>query len=1057
MISRPDDDVDTQAAKRKLRPVMQLLNDADLTSLTLEQVLSQCNLTLAEYERYLHRMNYKTALFLKRDPKDSWINNYNPHLLEAWDSNIDVSFILNAYSCIQYLTKYITKKESGLSEYLKTVLDSSHLDRVNECDEMRAVMQAYSKKREISAQECVTRACGIKMKKCSRSSIFIPTDDNPVKMSRPMSFLEEMPSESSNVWMTSLSDKYKARPETAEYERMCMADFAATCRFVSSDKANVKGVLPLLNELGFVQRRKNDKPSVIRYYHCSKDKEPERFYATLLRLYLPHRSDFELRSPRLPTFESFHNSGCVCPPGSNRVQSVKSVVKANKDRYEKNSQEIEEAREEFEESRDRVLDEWCNLAPESDVVRLQCDDELPDVDAENEQENVPDYCPESAGVPETRAVREPPAMDPAVQRQMYQNLNQKQACVFFAIRDWCLKLVCGLNPQQFFLYVNGGAGTGKSHLIKCIYSEARKILSRLQAFSEEFDLSTPTVLLTAFTGTAAFNICGTTLHSLLKLPRSLKPPIQGLGNKLDELRAELFSAQIIIIDEISMVSKPLFAYVDARLKQIKGNQRPFGGVSVLAVGDFYQLPPVRQSKPLCVHEPADIDLWREHFQMITLTEIMRQKDDLVFAEMLNRIRVKERADQLSEADRDLLSQVITEPSLCPTEVLHIFPTNRLVDEHNSAALSFFHSDILTIDADDFQKDPRTGRMARKGAPCKGTRNDLADTLKVAVGARVMLTRNIDVLNGLVNGAFATLTCVVASEEDQRIAKLGLTMDHQTQSAGVVYIERAEENLKQNGVVRRQFPIKLAFSCTVHKTQGLTTHAAVVSLKKIFEPGMAYVALSRVTSLSGLYLLDLDENKIYANPEVSAGLQSMRQASVEHVMPLLQLRPAVDRPDTLTLVHHNTEGLPSHVEDIKRHHELCLADVLCLTETHLKGSFVADSLQLDGYNMFRRNRHSSYTNFPQLASRGGGGVAVYARNHMQVRELTYLHNVTDLEFVALKVEAPFRAVIAAVYRPPDYSLRPFLENLPHRCLHSGVMRTYHSYHDPVFCVLSTSQP
>ncbi|XP_035999206.1 uncharacterized protein LOC118564582 [Fundulus heteroclitus] len=356
------------------------------------------------------------------------------------------------------------------------------------------------------------------------------------------------------------------------------------------------------------------------------------------------------------------------------------------------------------------------------------------------------------------------------------------------------------------------------------------------------------------------------------------------------------------------------------------------------------------------------------------------------------------------------------------------------------------------------------------------------------------------------------------------------MDHQTgvtrnqsgpqESANLVYIERVEENLKQNGVVRRQFPVKLAFACTVHKTQGLTTNAAVVSLKKIFEPGMAYVALSRVTSLSGLYLQDLDEKKIFANPEVTAALQTMRQASMDHMMPLLQVGEVVNRPDTVTLVHHNTEGLPSHIDDIQKHHELCLADVLCLTETHLKGSFVADNLHLDGFNMFKRNRHTSYTNFPQMGSKGGGGVAVYVRNHIQVCERKYFHNVTDLEFVALRVEAPFRAVIVAVYRPPDYNLRPFLENLvslldaldvlnchpiivcgdfnenqilrsskpilelflsrgyvqlitspttdkntlldvifisqPQRCLHSGVMRTYYSYHNPVFCVLSTTE-
>ena len=184
----------------------------------------------------------------------------------------------------------------------------------------------------------------------------------------------------------------------------------------------------------------------------------------------------------------------------------------------------------------------------------------------------------------------------------------------------------------------------------------------------------------------------------------------------------------------------------------------------------------------------------------------------------------------------------------------------------------------------------------------------------------------------------------------------------------------------------------------------------------------------MTSLSGLYLLYLDEKKIHANPGVTAALETMRQADVDHMMPLIQVRETVNRPDTLTLVHHNTEGLPSHICHIKRHHELSLADVLCLTETHLQGSFVVDSLQLDRYNMFKRNRHASYTRYPQMASQGGGGVAVYVRNHIQVRERQYLHNVTDLEFVALKVEAPLCAVIAAVYRPPDYSLRPFLENM-----------------------------
>ncbi|TDG95925.1 hypothetical protein EPR50_G00243830 [Perca flavescens] len=875
-------------------------------------------------------------------------------------------------------------------------------------------------------------------------------------MSRPLSSLENTTPKCSDVWMTSLTDKYKARPETPEFEEMCLADFAATCRIVYGKQTK----------------------------------------------------------------------------GCDHLESVQHIVKRNQDKYEKNSDEIENAVEEFEQNRG-VIDEWCNLAPESEVVRLECIEELEarETDCENEQDNVPEYSNQANAVTEVRAIREPPAFDPILLRQMYQNLNKKQACVFYAVREWCIKRICGLNPDQFFFYINGGAGTGKSHLIKCIYSEASKILCKLPRRAEEADISNPTVLLTAFTGTAAFNISGTTLHSLLKLPRSLKPPFQGLGNNLDEVRSELLNAEIIIIDEVSMVSKPLFAYVDARLKQIKGSQRPFGGMSVIAVGDFFQLPPVRQSKPLCVYDPCEIDLWRGHFQMITLTEIMRQKDDVAFAEMLNRIRVKEKSEELSEPDRALLSQAVTEPELCPTDVLHIFATNKQVDSHNSAMLALLHSHITEIDADDYKKDPQTGRMARQDKPFKGNRNELPDTLN---GVRVMLTRNIDVSQGLVNGSFSTLVRVISSEQNgvAHVTMLGLKMDDETAGRNyrnrapggpdnLVYIDRAEENMKQKGVVRRQFPIKLAFACTIHKVQGMTRTSAVVSLKHIFEPSMAYVAVSRVTSLSGLHIVDMDESKIYANSQITAALRTMRQVNLDDMMPLLKITQTVNGHDTLTIVHHNTEGLPCHVNDIKSHHELCLADVLCLTETHLQGSFVADSLHLEGYTMFKRNRHLSYTNVPQMANKCGGGVAVYVKEHIQVREKQYVHDVTDLEFLALKVEAPVSALIVAVYRPPDYSVTSFLSNLgslldsleimdchpiivcgdfnenhlsnaskpilelfqsrgyvqlitaattdkntlldlifiskPQHCLHSGVMRTYYSYHNPVYCVMSSNSP
>ncbi len=124
------------------------------------------------------------------------------------------------------------------------------------------------------------------------------------------------------------------------------------------------------------------------------------------------------------------------------------------------------------------------------------------------------------------------------------------------------------------------------------------------------------------------------------------------------------------------------------------------------MGDFYQLPPLGKAKPLCVYEDDVLDFWKAHFQMITLSEIMRQKEDLAFAQLLNRIRVKQKTDDLVEQDRDLLLQAVKDPKDCPCDALHVFATNKEVHRHNTETIHALHADIITIDAEDYRKDPR---------------------------------------------------------------------------------------------------------------------------------------------------------------------------------------------------------------------------------------------------------------------------------------------------------------------------------------------------------------
>ncbi|XP_061622167.1 uncharacterized protein LOC133474446 isoform X2 [Phyllopteryx taeniolatus] len=149
---------------------------------------------------------------------------------------------------------------------------------------------------------------------------------------------------------------------------------------------------------------------------------------------------------------------------------------------------------------------------------------------------------------------------------------------------------------------------------------------------------------------------------------------------------------MLIIEEISVAPKDLFAYVGARLKQIQGTNSPFGGTSVLAVGEVYQLAPVRRRQPWCAYDPTRPD----NFEMITWTEITRQKDGVPFAELPNRLRVKGTSDELPERDGARLAAAFALPGPCPKDTPHIYATNKPADSHNSEMLNLLHQGIVTM-------------------------------------------------------------------------------------------------------------------------------------------------------------------------------------------------------------------------------------------------------------------------------------------------------------------------------------------------------------------------
>lgn len=303
-----------------------------------------------------------------------------------------------------------------------------------------------------------------------------------------------------------------------------------------------------------------------------------------------------------------------------------------------------------------------------------------------------------------------------------------------------------------------------------------------------------------------------------------------------------------------MVGGNMLLEIHKRLQQIKSvlPDIPFGGVSILAVGDLYQLPPVGQSPIFSSVSDSYANLyssgslWVDNFQMIELDEIMRQKDDSAFCELLCRVRT---AELTSNDILVLKSREISQDSdSYPTDALHVYRLNSDVDAHNSQMLNALvpETDIYSIHACDAIAGQTHHINLSNLSDKRMDTGGLHGILKVAVGARVMLITNVDVSDGLVNGARGEVVHI-ASNSENKVTHILVVFDHpkvgtkakHTSSfhtyPQAVPLSRHETIFLARGkrgseITLVQFPLTLAWSTTIHKVQGLTLDEVVVDMK-----------------------------------------------------------------------------------------------------------------------------------------------------------------------------------------------------------------------------------
>jgi len=408
------------------------------------------------------------------------------------------------------------------------------------------------------------------------------------------------------------------------------------------------------------------------------------------------------------------------------------------------------------------------------------------------------------------------------------------------------------------IFLTGKAGTGKTTFLKYLKNNCSK-----------------NIVVAAPTGVAAINAGGVTLHSLFQLPFNPFLPTsfsksELLGKlKFNRQRQDLLrKLELLVIDEISMVRCDTMDAIDTILRSVRRKHDvPFGGVQLLCIGDLYQLPPVAQRQEWSILQAYysspfffDSVVIKEQMPMlIELNKIYRQKEDS-FVFLLNKVR----NNQMNEDDFDDLHQRF-DPHFRPSlEEKYITLTS-----HNNQADQINYRELQKLSAASFKYEAEIdGDFPESMYPAEGT-------LVLKEGAQVMFLKN-DIEKRYFNGKIGVIKKLNQDEIVVQCDDLDIYVSQETWDNSRYTLNRHDGKLEQETLGSfTQFPLRLAWAITIHKSQGLTFEKVMIDAGAAFSSGQVYVALSRCTSLDGIVLLSkIPSAAIYSNENVIKGQQTL---------------------------------------------------------------------------------------------------------------------------------------------------------------------------------------
>ena len=424
-----------------------------------------------------------------------------------------------------------------------------------------------------------------------------------------------------------------------------------------------------------------------------------------------------------------------------------------------------------------------------------------------------------------------------------------------------------INSTNDNYFVTGNAGTGKSFLLQHFIKNTSKIVAVVSP-----------------TGIAALNVEGQTIHSFFGLDTNVQDPSnsESLYRGLTEERKDKLSAlDTLVIDEVSMVRVDIMDMIDAKLRVVRGD-RPFGGCQIICFGDLFQLPPV-VGKDKAVYQYLN-DVYHTIFffgapvfynhplKRLNLTQVLRQKDNS-FTRILNRIREGDNSTALL----NVLNRCPNAPN--QTECLTLTPTNaaaRKINLEKMQSLPCQESVTYTGVID--------GKFERDDIPTE-------EPLVLKSGAQVMFIKNDSTGKRWVNGTIAKIVSLSQNMINVYIAEKGITcsVDKEIWTKYEYHYDRKHKKLERKPVgYFTQYPLKLAYAITIHKSQGKTLESVNIdySQGRAFDAGQTYVALSRCKSIDKLFLeTPIEPSDIKVNQEVISFMNDEYQMQPIHRRPL----------------------------------------------------------------------------------------------------------------------------------------------------------------------------